>query len=62
MPIPIDPKTPITVTLVAEEWNQVLDALSDGRFRVVGPLIQKIVEQAQGAQSRPDNVVSMEAS
>ena len=62
MPVPIDPKTPITVSLVAEEWNAVLDALSDGRFRVVGPLIQKIVEQAQGAQPRPDNVVSMEAS
>lgn len=48
---PIAPETPIPVTLQAQEWNLVLDVISDGRFRVVAPLIQKIHEQAQAAQT-----------
>ena len=48
-----DMKTPISITLLAEEWNAVLDVLSDGRFRVVGPLIQKIVDQAQQKTAEP---------
>lgn len=40
----------IAITLSANEWNAVIDTLHDGRYRVVGPLIQKIVEQAQRAQ------------
>lgn len=48
--MPVDLNTPIVVTLTAQEWNNVLDVLSDGRFRIVSSLIQKIVEQAQQAQ------------
>ena len=59
MPSPIDNKTPIAVTLTAEEWNAVLDTLSDGRFRVVGPLIQKIVDQAQKAQGEGEPATSI---
>jgi hypothetical protein len=52
--MPVDNKTPISITLLAEEWNAVLDVLSDGKFRIVGPLIQKIVEQAQPKQVEPE--------
>jgi hypothetical protein len=50
--MPIDAKAEITVTLFAEEWNQVLDVLGDGRFKLVSPLIKKIVEQAQAQQNQ----------
>lgn len=46
---PIDATLPISVTLQAHEWNAVLTALSEGPFRVVAPLIQKINAQAQQA-------------
>lgn len=47
-----DPKNTLSITLMAEEWNVVLAVLSDGRFNVVNPLIQKIVEQAQAQQNQ----------
>jgi len=50
--MPIDARTEIAVTLFAEEWNQVLDVLGDGRFKLVSPLIKKIVEQAQAQQNQ----------
>ena len=43
----IDAGTPLSVTLTALDWNQVLSVLSEGPYRVVAPLIQKISEQAQ---------------
>jgi hypothetical protein len=54
----------LTITLAAEEWNVVLDVLADGRHRIVAPLLQKIIEQAQRAQQQPQtpNVVPMENS
>lgn len=42
----IDAGTPLSVTLTALDWNQVLSVLSEGPYRVVAPLIQKIGEQA----------------
>jgi hypothetical protein len=42
----------LTITLAAEEWNAVLDVLGDGRFKLVSPLIRKIVEQAQAQQNQ----------
>lgn len=42
-----EPTVEIAVTLEAQEWNLVLECLADGRFRLVAPLIQKIVNQAQ---------------
>jgi hypothetical protein len=56
MPNPVDPNTPLSITLTAGEWNAVLATLAKGRFNLVSPLIQKIVQQAQGepeAEPRP---------
>lgn len=47
---PVDPTKELSVMLQVQEWNQVLDVLSDGRYRVVAPLLQKIVTQAQQGQ------------
>jgi hypothetical protein len=49
---PVDPGFPIAVTLTAGEWNGVLATLSEGRYSVVSPLIQKIIEQAQAAHQQ----------
>ena len=46
---PVDPATPISITMPAGQWDQVLNILGDAPFKVVAGLIQKIVEQAQGA-------------
>ena len=51
---PIDPTTPLAVTLQAQEWNQVLFVLNDAAgpgisHRVVAPLMQRIAEQVQTA-------------
>lgn len=45
----IDPATSISITMQAGQWDQVLNVLGDGAWKVVAPLIQKIVEQAQAA-------------
>jgi hypothetical protein len=47
---PIDNTKDLAITLQVQEWNQILDVLSDGRYRVVAPLLQKIVTQAQQGQ------------
>jgi hypothetical protein len=43
----------LTVTLRAEDWQVVFDALGDGRHRIVAPVIQRLVEQVQ-AQQQPE--------
>jgi len=43
----IDPTTPITCTLQAQEWNSVVAALTQGPYHLVAPLIQKLGEQMQ---------------
>lgn len=43
----MDPNLPVTVSLEAQEWQQVLDVLTTGTYRVVAPLIVKIAQQAQ---------------
>jgi len=43
---------PLVITLTANEWNAALDGMSLGPYRQVGPIIQKIMEQAQ-AQQQP---------
>ena len=52
----LQPNDELTVRLTAAEWNQVLSVLSDGPFRIVAPLIQKIRDQgmAQDVQSPPN--------
>ena len=43
----IDATTSITITLQAQEWNQILGILSDAPFKVVAPLINQMTQQAQ---------------
>jgi hypothetical protein len=45
----------MTITLTPEEWDRVLDVLGDGRFKVVSPLIVKILAQAR-AQNEAEQV------
>lgn len=40
----------MTITLRAEEWQVVFDALADGRHRIVAPVIQRLAEQVQQQQ------------
>jgi hypothetical protein len=49
MMTPINPETPLAVTLTAAEWNQVLAILSDAPYRTVATIIGKITEQASAA-------------
>lgn len=46
---PIDPTTPLAVTLQAQEWNQVTYWLGKQPYETVASLIGKIGEQAQAA-------------
>jgi hypothetical protein len=73
---PFNPTDRLTVTLEAQQWNQVLAALGEGPFRVVNPIIQALHDQIYAQQSeyeqlcakqaepiqRSDNVLSMEAT
>lgn len=45
--VPIQATTQLTVTLQAQEWNQVLAILSDAPYKAVAPLIDQIAKQAQ---------------
>jgi hypothetical protein len=61
MTITIDPTTPISVTLQAQQWNAVLAVLSDQPYRLSAPLIEAITTQANavavataGAPSQPN--------
>jgi hypothetical protein len=40
-----------TITLDMQQWQQVIDVLADGRFRLVMPLIQEIQRQFGAAGS-----------
>jgi hypothetical protein len=44
---PVPATQPFTVTLQAQEWNQVLAALGEAPYRVSAPLIQAIGGQLQ---------------
>lgn len=44
----------LTVTLRAEDWQVVFDALGDGRHRIVAPVIQRLIEQVQAQQQQPE--------
>jgi hypothetical protein len=43
----------VTVKLKAEQWNQVLQVLSDGPFRVVNQLIADIQQQCMAQSAQP---------
>lgn len=46
---PVEPTTPLSVTLQAQQWNQVLYWLGKQAYESVAPLITAIGEQAQAA-------------
>ena len=43
-------ETDLAITLQMQEWNILLEALADGRWRIVNPLIVKIAQQMQHHQ------------
>ena len=58
-PQPLDPATPIPVTLQATQWNNVIGLLGEGPYRIAAPLIAAIAQQTQafaaGVPYRPGN-------
>jgi hypothetical protein len=50
----IQPTDKISLELEAQQWQQVVEVLCDGRFRTVMPLIQEIQKQLM-AHSQQDN-------
>jgi hypothetical protein len=46
---PIEPTTPLSVILQAQEWNQVMHWLGKQPYEAVAALIGKIGDQAQAA-------------
>jgi hypothetical protein len=48
---PVDGALPISVTLSAAEWNQVLDLVANGPWRAVDPLMKAISKQVFEAAS-----------
>ena len=49
----IDPNEGIAITLTAQEWNTTLGVLSDAPFRIVAPIINKMVAQTQAHAQIP---------
>jgi len=47
----LQPNDELTIRLTANEWNQVLAQLSEGPFRIVAPLIQKIRDQGMAHEA-----------
>jgi len=52
----MDPAREISITLPAGQWDQVLDNLGNGPWKIVNPLIQNILAQAQAASPLPGEV------
>jgi hypothetical protein len=46
-------ETPLSVRMTVAEWNQMIAILSEHPFRVVAPLIGKILDQAKTALGAP---------
>jgi hypothetical protein len=56
--VPLQPDQPVAITLTAHEWNQVLEALHEPRYR----LIQKIAAQAQPQAPPPPPLIKPNGS
>ena len=57
-PDPMEPTTPIAVTMQAQQWDRLLNMLADaGTYRAVAPLIaeiqQQCVQQGDGVPQTP---------
>ena len=44
---PIEPNQPLTVTLTAQEWNNVMAAVNELPHRIARPLFDKMGQQLQ---------------
>lgn len=55
----MSPTDKLFVRLEAQQWEQVIQLLADGRYRVVAPLIQELQRQCVAQQGpvmpRPGN-------
>lgn len=51
MAVQLNASDKIQVTLEAQQWNQVLQVLSEGPFRIVAPLIDGIRSQCMMHES-----------
>jgi hypothetical protein len=49
----MEPTSPVSISLQLQEWQQVLEILMNGPWRVANPLIQKIMSQAEQHQNAP---------
>lgn len=47
----------LTVSLRAEQWNQVLALLADGPYRVVNPLLQEMQRQLLSHEQKGEGAV-----
>jgi len=54
-PQPIEPNTPLAVTLSAQEWNNVVAVLSKAPYEQVVGAIQAIVGQCMSEADRANN-------
>lgn len=50
---PLEPQQPVTVTLIANDWNFVLGALAEAPYRLASPVISQIMRQIEATQAEP---------
>ena len=61
MDAPLNPTDRLSVSLEAQQWNQILALVAEGSYRVAAPLIQALHEQLR-VNPPQTNVYPMEAS
>jgi hypothetical protein len=54
----LNPRTPITVSMPAERWQQVLNVMAEAPlpYRLTEPLIREIQQQCIAAEPQPSTV------
>jgi hypothetical protein len=55
------PDEPVTITLTAQEWNNIVAALMDAPYRVAAPILGKINAQSRTAHEPPAETETSEA-
>lgn len=53
----MNPTDTLSVTLEAQQWNQVLALVAEGPYRVSAPIIQAMHAQLLPEQEKPQNNV-----
>jgi len=57
-PVQIPAEQPITITLQAQYWQTVLNALQEMPFRMANPVVQELTKQFQQAMEAQGEVIS----